>query len=105
MTSNRPRDLGIRELALYDLYRNCQLGLSPQEFYARWNVTHAQMAEICKCSITTVDRWFTSSALQTLPNRHHLKQLAEMDLLWQHYEEIPETIRRLICPPPNNPID
>ncbi|WP_206603132.1 helix-turn-helix domain-containing protein [Leptolyngbya ohadii] len=96
-----PQNLGPRELALYNLYRNCQLSMTPQQFYSRWDVTHAQIAQICGCSTTTVDRWFTTTALQSLPRRDHMRKLAEMNFLWEHYEEIPDSIRQHLCPPPD----
>jgi hypothetical protein len=62
-----PRPLGQQELELIRLYANCQLGMSPRAFEAKWNVTRSalrssaslsQMAAICQCSLGTVQRWF-----------------------------------------------
>jgi hypothetical protein len=39
MTS--PRPLGQQELELIRLYANCQLGMSPRAFEAKWNVTRS----------------------------------------------------------------
>lgn len=102
MTGRRnPQRLGARELAIFNLYTNCQLSMSPQDFYNKWNVTHAQIAQICGCSTTTVDRWFTTSALQTFPGPDYMRKLAEIDFLWEHYEQIPPELRDRLCPPPN----
>jgi hypothetical protein len=36
----KPRPLTEREQNLIDLYGYCQLGMTPQEFYAKWQVNH-----------------------------------------------------------------
>ena len=95
-----PRNLGKRELTLLSLYVNCQLSMSHHDFYAKWNVTHAQIAEICDCSEGTVDRWFAGSRHYRSPETLYLRRLAEMDLLWELYEQIPTLLRQRLCPPP-----
>jgi len=92
------RDFASRERILFRLYTSCQLGLSPQEFYAKWNVTHAQMAQICRCSIPTVDRWFSQGIGHRSPEPIHLRRLAEMDFLLECYEQIPLPLRERLCP-------
>ena len=51
-----PQDLGQREIKLLQLYCGCQFGMTPYAFYAKWSVTHAQIAQICGCSEPTVNR-------------------------------------------------
>lgn len=53
-----PRPITEREQALIDLYGYCQLGMTPQQFYAKWLVNHETMAFICSRSMSTVDSWF-----------------------------------------------
>ncbi|MBD2123410.1 helix-turn-helix domain-containing protein [Trichocoleus sp. FACHB-262] len=96
------RDLGQREIALLKLYTRCQLGMSPQEFYAKWSVTHAQMAQICGCSEPTVDRWFAKAKNYRPPEAVYLRRLAEMNLLWESYEQVPPALRQVLCPPTSN---
>jgi hypothetical protein len=36
----KPRPLTEREQTLIDLYGYCQLGMTPQQFYAKWQVNH-----------------------------------------------------------------
>jgi predicted nucleic acid-binding protein len=36
-------------------------------------------------------------------NLFDLRHLALMDFLLEHYEEIPEQLRNLLCPPDRNP--
>ncbi|HEY9631587.1 MAG TPA: helix-turn-helix domain-containing protein [Coleofasciculaceae cyanobacterium] len=93
------RPLEQRELLLFRLYRRCQFGMSPHDFYAKWEVTHLQMAQICHCSVPTVDRWFAGGSGQRAPTPFHQRRLAEVDLLWETYEEIPLAIRRRFCSP------
>ena len=91
------RQLGNRERTLMSLYRNCQLGMTPTDFYAKWNVTHAQMAQICGCSESTVDRWFQQSRSSQPPEPIYLRRLAEMDFLWEYYEQIPGEWWQRLC--------
>jgi len=94
-----PRRLGTREVALLQLYAQCQWQMDPKTFYAKWDVTHAQIAMICGCSESTVDRWF-SLTHPRLPDPMYLRRLAEMDFLWEYYEAIPPALRYHICRPP-----
>lgn len=91
------RNLGQRELALLRLYSRCQFGMTPQAFYAKWNVSHAQMAAICGCALPTVNRWFASGKHHRSPSTIHLRRLAELDLLWERYETIPLPLRQHLC--------
>jgi hypothetical protein len=89
--------LGPREQALLRLYTNCQFGLSPSDFYAKWNVTHAQMAQICGCSVSTVDRWFLHGAGYRAPEPIYFRRLAEINFLWENYEQIPDALKEKAC--------
>lgn len=66
------------------------------EFYQKWNVTQQQIATICGCSLSTVERWFGSQ--QRIPEAIYLRRLAEMDLLWELWEQIPPEFRERMCP-------
>lgn len=94
-----PQDLGQRELKLFKLYRKCQFGMTPQAFYARWNVTHVQMAQICGVSEATVDRWFSQGKNKRLAEAIHRRKLAEMNFLWEQYDRIPTRLKHQVCPP------
>lgn len=50
------RSLGNRELTLLKLYSNCQWSVDVFAFYQKWNVTQSQIAQICGCSLATVER-------------------------------------------------
>ncbi|MFN6566041.1 hypothetical protein [Dendronalium sp. ChiSLP03b] len=39
-----PRPLQVREQNLIDLYSHCQLGMTPKNFYAKWDVNHEAIA-------------------------------------------------------------
>jgi hypothetical protein len=91
------KPLGHREQALLNLYCTCQLEMSPADFYAKWSVTHAQIAQICGCSISTVDRWFQQGKSQQQPEPIYLRRLAEMNFLWEHYEQLPPALRLQLC--------
>ncbi len=93
-----PQDLGQRELKLLQLYTDCQFGMTPQAFYARWNVTHAQIAQICGVSEASVDRWFSQGRHRRSAEARHRRRLAEMNFLWEQYDRIPLRLWLQACP-------
>lgn len=93
----KPRPIGERELQLIRLYSNCQLELSPQTFYAKWDVSYEQIGEICSRSPSTVQRWFKRDRNYRAPKRCDLYHLALMDFLLEHFEEIPADLFNLLC--------
>lgn len=97
-----PQELGQREVRLLRLYCGCLFGMSPQEFYARWAVTHAQIAKICGVSEPTVNRWFSQGKNKRPAEANHRRKLAEMNFIWENYERIPQALRQQICPPRRN---
>lgn len=94
-----PRSLTERERNLIQLYSYCQLGMTPQKFYAKWDVEQEAIALICSRSMSTVRRWFRRGHSYRRPMPTDLRHLAIMDFLLEHYEEIPGELRNLICPP------
>lgn len=96
--TQQPRQLQTRELALLRLYSRCQLSMDVFTFYSKWSVTHRQIAVICRCSQPTVDRWFGSS--RQTPSPIYLRRLAEIDFIWEYWEQIPAELRERLCPPP-----
>ncbi|HAA31498.1 MAG TPA: hypothetical protein DDW76_07970 [Cyanobacteria bacterium UBA11369] len=93
-----PGPIGERELQLIRLYANCQLELSPQSFYAKWDVTYEQIGEICSRSPTTVQRPFKRASNYRSPKRCDLHHLALMDFLLEHFEKIPPQLFDLLFP-------
>ena len=98
----KPRPLTEREQSLIDFYGYCQLGMTPQQFYAKWQVNQEVMAFICDRSLSTVQRWFARGANYRRPRATDMRHLALMDFLLEHYEDIPEKLRNLLCPPDPN---
>ena len=94
----QPHPLGERELTLIELYANCQLGLSPQRFYAKWAVNYEVIGNICARSTSTIRRWFSKGRNYRPPNACDLRHLALMDFLLEHFEEIPPELLNLLCP-------
>ncbi|MBD2101010.1 helix-turn-helix domain-containing protein [Leptolyngbya sp. FACHB-261] len=91
------KHLSDRELTLLQLYSGCYLSMQPQDFYLKWSVTHEEMARICRCSISTVDRWFLQGRNRRVAEPIYTYRLAEMDFLWESYEQIPKALRRRLC--------
>jgi hypothetical protein len=98
MPKNKPNPIREREQRLIQLYSYCQLGMTPQQFYTKWDVDRAAIADICSRSVTTVQRWFSKGKTHRRPTPTDLRHLALMDFLLEHYEEIPEELRNLLCP-------
>ena len=61
----KPRFLTMRELRLIELYSNWELGMTPSEFYSKWEVNYEQIAAICGRSDSTVNRWFRKGKKST----------------------------------------
>lgn len=92
-----PRPVEAREQQLIDLYSRCQLGMSPQQFYAKWHVNHEVLASICNRSPSTVQRWFSRGLHYRRPMPTDLRHLALMDFLLEHFEQIPPDLMNLLC--------
>lgn len=95
MTNLRP--LQVREQNLIDLYSHCQLGMTPKNFYAKWDVNHEAIARICSRSVSTVRRWFSKGRNYRRPMPSDLCHLALMDFLLEGFEGIPEEILKKVC--------
>jgi hypothetical protein len=99
ITLSTPRPLNDRDRNLIALYSHCQLGMTPQQFYAKWKVTQEELALICSLSISTVQRWFTRGHNYQCPTANDLRHLALMDFLLEHFDEIPKVLFDLLCSP------
>jgi hypothetical protein len=87
-----------REWKLINLYSYCQLGMTPQQFYSKWDVNYEVMsliviAQFHRKTLVSRGRNYRS------PGLVDLRHLALMDFLLEHFEEIPEEMRTLLCPP------
>ncbi len=85
-----PRPLTQREQRLIELYGGCELAMTPQHFYSKWNVSQEAIAFICARSMSTVRCWFKRGKSYRRPMPNDLRHLALMDFLLQHWEDIPE---------------
>ena len=94
-----PRPLTQRERTLIRLYTDWKFEMTPQRFYSKWEVTQETIASICWRSKSPVARWFGRGKISCRPMPADLRHLALMDFLLEHYEEIPEKLRNLLCPP------
>lgn len=94
-----PRSLTDREQDLIELYSYCQLGMSPQRFYAKWGVSQETIASICSRSISTVRRWFRRGRSYRRPTAIDLRHLALMDFVLEHFDQIPENLCSTLCLP------
>jgi hypothetical protein len=93
----KPRPLTPREQHLIALYSYCQLGMTPQQFYTKWQVSQEEIAAICSRSVSTVRRWFRKGRSYRRPTAIDLRHLALMDFLLDHFEQIPPELRDALC--------
>jgi hypothetical protein len=105
----RRRPLMQREQELYRLLVNCQLGMPP-EVYVEWfrrkyQISNFEIARIARVSEPTVERWFFKNENRSIPKSSQTFFLAVMDLLWSHYEEIPQSMWDWLCPPDDSSAD
>ena len=92
-----PRPLNPQEQRLIDRYSHCQLGMTPQQFYAKWQVSQAAIATLCNRSPSTVQRWFSRGEHYRRPTLMDMRHLALVDFLLEHFSEIPEPLWALLC--------
>jgi hypothetical protein len=91
------RPINQREKYIIDLYSYCELGMTPKQFYAKWDVTYEQLSHICSRSLGTVQCWFNQGKRHYPPQPVDLRHLAIMDFLLDHFEEIPPSLINLLC--------
>ncbi len=96
---SHPRPLNERERTLIFLYSYCQLGMTPQQFYSKWDVTYEDIALICCRSHAVVRRWFQRGCTYRPPHTNDLRHLALMDFMLEHFEEIPKPLFDMLCSP------
>lgn len=87
------RPLKQRELKLILLYSNWEFSMTPQQFYAKWEVSYEKIALICDRSDSTVRRWFRTGNNQRYPTQNDLRHLALMDFFLEHFEDISQDLR------------
>ena len=92
-----PRSLSEQEQRLIDLYSRCQLGMTPQQFYAKWQVSQEAIALICQRSPSTVQRWFSRGQHYRRPTSTDMRHLALVDFLLEHFSEIPDPLLVQLC--------
>ncbi|WP_446400149.1 helix-turn-helix domain-containing protein [Coleofasciculus sp. C1-SOL-03] len=97
-----PRPLTQRERDLIEFYTYCELGMTPKQFYAKWQVTYEIIAALCFRSLSTVNAWFSRGRYYRRPTPNDLRNLALMDFILEHFEEIPEDLLDLLCPSSGN---
>lgn len=94
----KQQTLTDRERNLIAVYSQCQLRMTPRQFYAKWGVSYEEIAFICSRSDSTVRGWFRKGKNRRFPTAVDLRHLALMDFLLEHFEEIPEALVAFLCP-------
>ena len=93
-----PHPLTPSQKQLIQHYAHCQLTMTPQTFYATWQVSQEDMAAICSRSVSTVRRWFRKGRSYRRPTAIDLRHLALMDFLLDYFDQMPEELRGALCP-------
>ncbi len=100
MKKPKKRDsLSLREQELIERYCQCELGMTPQYFLAKWPLDYLDLAQICHRHENTVALWFSRGKNRRFPTPNDLRHLAILDFLLEHFEDIPASLRNLLCPP------
>ncbi|MEQ8956815.1 MAG: hypothetical protein RLP02_02640 [Coleofasciculus sp. C2-GNP5-27] len=94
---HNPRPINQREKYIIDLYCYCELGMTPRQFYSKWDVTYEQLSHICSRSLGTVQCWFKRGKGYYTPQPVDLRHLAILDFLLEHFEELPQSLIKLLC--------
>ncbi|WP_013334945.1 hypothetical protein [Gloeothece verrucosa] len=94
---SKQKPLRYRERKLLRVYAHCELSMTPQAFYGKWDVNYEQIAEICHRSLSTVRGWFQQGEYYRSPNSSDLRHLAMMDFIWQEFEAIPDELWQKLC--------
>ncbi|EDX76353.1 hypothetical protein MC7420_4609 [Coleofasciculus chthonoplastes PCC 7420] len=94
---HNPRPITQREKYIIDLYCYCELGMTPRQFYAKWDVTYEQLSHICSRSLGMVQCWFNRGQGYRPPQPVDLRHLAILDFLLEHFEELPPSLLDLLC--------
>lgn len=55
--------------------------LPPDDFLARWTLSYLEISQICCCSVSTVEHWFSAGAGRRAPAASYQKLLAIADFL------------------------
>lgn len=58
--------------------------LTPDDFVARWTVSYRQISQICCCSTSTVEHWFSEGAGRRSSAPCYQKLLAIADFLFTY---------------------
>jgi len=61
-------------------------------FCSFWEVSHQELADICECSLSTVERWFLNP---TSPHRREPTEIHKQNLALAHYHWLSKTNPRL----------
>lgn len=62
--------------------------LTPDDFLARWSLTYQDISQICCCSVSTVEHWFTEGAGRRSPAQSYQKLLAIANFLLVYSDSI-----------------
>ncbi|MEC4819661.1 MAG: helix-turn-helix domain-containing protein [Scytonema sp. PMC 1069.18] len=92
-----PRPLSQQEQDLIKFYSRCQLGMTPEQFYSKWQVNYDMLAQICSRSLSTVQGWFAKGRYYRRPTPTDLRHLALMDFLLEHFQDIPPELLIQLC--------
>ncbi len=95
--STKPKKLIAREKRLILMFTQCQLQMTPIQFYAKWEVSYDIIAQIATRSDSTVRGSFKQGRYRRYPKIADLRQLALMDFVLEHFEDIPQPLWSLLC--------
>jgi len=68
------------------------LAIAPQEFVEKWDLTHAELAELVGVSVDSVNSWMEGRRKPLEPVK---RLLAEIDARWSWHQSEPPEYRKI----------
>lgn len=69
--------------------------MEPIEFEQRWDVSRQDLADICGCSKSQVDHWYSVGKDSRSPSEHEKRLLELANYFWTVMETEPQYLRKL----------
>jgi hypothetical protein len=94
-----PRPLNPQQLLRLRAFIYIEPQINHQEFSAKWYVSRELIAQICRVDIRTCNSWFSQGRTHQEPQPYHKLYLSLADLILESFDELPEFLQTLLCPP------
>ena len=94
---SNPQPLSLIQERRLRAFIYAQPALTLIQFLSKWQVSQEFVAELCRCDVRTVKRWRRQGRNYEAP-QHYQWYLALADLILEHFDDLPEALKNLLCP-------